>query len=115
MLVDLYVDVGRSTSNDLSASSSNDRAPTPESLPPLRPMSSTDFLSNLNPPKMCFTGNAISDSIISLMNSNVLPPPPRLPRPIRHTVRGQLVFHMNSRKGIERIEFVGCPTEAVEL
>lgn len=60
-------------------------------------------------------GNPIADEVISMIRSNLLPPPPRLPRPVRHVLKGKVFFYLNSKKAIERLEFYGVPTASTVL
>eukprot|EP01033_Poteriospumella_lacustris_P000761 gene761-540_t len=60
-------------------------------------------------------GNAIADEVISMIRSNLLPPPPRLPRPVRHVLKGKVFFYLNSKKAIEKLEFYGVPTASTVL
>ena len=60
-------------------------------------------------------GNPIADEVISMIRSNLLPPPPRLPRPVYHVLKGKVLFYLNSKKAIEKLEFLGVPIASTVL
>lgn len=61
------------------------------------------------------TGSSITDAILRMMDLKLVPVPPRLINPVRHTIIGTLTLRLNARKAIESVEFVGKPIEATLL
>lgn len=61
------------------------------------------------------TGSSIADAILRMIALKQVPVPHRLPRPVRHNIVGTVTLQLNARKGIESVEFLGKPMDAIVL